>query len=235
MTFTPLDLPQGIIQLITDELPSPADFILHQNLISHVKEHKEAKRIILSVSEGWARWQAIASKHNVNLTQQKNSGSLTFVDVFSFEPEESGLRPIFNVVFEVLKECTPDSLIILDDISMLEWIGVSTLEILRFCRALRAQCIKHRATLLIRHHLVVHDKPDQLFRDLLQLATYHVDVRPLASGRSGAVSGEVALHLGPNAFSPASVKPVSRSRAVQYRLTDSASVFFERGNSRGVL
>ncbi len=63
MTFTPLSLPQGIIQLITDELPSPADFILHQNLISHVKEHKEAKRIILSVSEGWARWQAIASKH----------------------------------------------------------------------------------------------------------------------------------------------------------------------------
>ncbi|KAK0458834.1 uncharacterized protein EV420DRAFT_1270167 [Desarmillaria tabescens] len=235
MTFTPLDLPQGIIQLITDELPSPADFILHQKLISHVKERKEAKRIILSVSEGWARWQAISSKHNVNFEQQKNSGCLTFVDVSSFELEELGLRPIFDVVVEGLKGCTPDSLIILDDVSTLEWIGVSALEILRFCRALRAQCIKHQTTLLIRHHLVVHDKPDQLFRDLLQLATYHVDVRPLASGRSGAVSGEVALHLGPNALPLTSVKAIPRSRAVQYRLTDSGSIFFERGNSRGVL
>ncbi|KAG7448484.1 uncharacterized protein BT62DRAFT_964874 [Guyanagaster necrorhizus] len=235
MSFTPLDLPQGIIQLITDELPSPADFILHQKLISHVKESKEGKRIILSVSEGWAKWQAIASKHNVNLAQEENSGSLTFVDISSFEPEESGLRQIFNVVVEALKECTPDSLVILDDVSTLEWIGVSTLDILRFCRALRAQCIKHQATLLIRHHLVVYGMPDQLFRDLMQLATYHVDVRPLASGRSGAVSGEVALHLGPNALPPASVKPIPRSRAVQYRLTDSGSIFFERGNSHGVL
>ncbi|KAK0495977.1 hypothetical protein EDD18DRAFT_1309698 [Armillaria luteobubalina] len=212
----------GIIQLITDELPSPADFILHQNLISHVKEHKEAKRIILSLSEGWARWQAIASKHNVNLTQQKNSGARR---IWIAADIQCRLRSL---------ESTPESLIILDDVSVLEWIGVSALEILRFCRALRAHCIKHRATLLIRHHLV-HDKPDQLFRDLLQLATYHVDVRPLASGRSGAVSGEVALHLGPNVLLPASVKPISRSCAVQYRLTDSASVFFERGNSRGVL
>ncbi|KAK0452319.1 hypothetical protein EV421DRAFT_1898068 [Armillaria borealis] len=229
MTFTPLDLPQGIIQLITDELPSPADFILHQNLISHSKGAQGSKT---NYSVCVRRMGEMAG-YSIEAPEELWQSYIR--RCFFFEPEESGLRPIFNVVFEVLKECTPDSLIILDDVSMLEWIGVSALEILRFCRALRAQCIKHRATLLIRHHLVVHDKPDQLFRDLLQLATYHVDVRPLASGRSGAVSGEVALHLSPNGLSPASVKPVSRSRAVQYRLTDSASVFFERGNSRGVL
>jgi len=36
-------------------------------------------------------------------------------------------------------------------------------------------------------------EPDALFQLLLQLCSYHVEVRPLASGRSGAVSGEVHL------------------------------------------
>lgn len=47
------------------------------------------------------------------------------------------------------------------------------------------------AVLVVRHHIVTPPEPDVLLQHLLQLCTYHIEVRPLASGRSGAVSGEV--------------------------------------------
>jgi hypothetical protein len=48
--------------LITDELPSPADFLLHRILASQLRENAPGKAIILSVSEDLARWKAIAAK-----------------------------------------------------------------------------------------------------------------------------------------------------------------------------
>ena len=45
-----------------------------------------------------------------------------------------------------------------------------------------------KATLII-HHVVTPGDPEDLLRRLLQMCTYHMDVRPLASGRSAAVSG----------------------------------------------
>ena len=55
--------------------------------------------------------------------------------------------------------------------------------------------MKANATLLIRQHVLTPstEEPmlDDLFRALQQMCTYHMEVLPLASGRSGAVSGQV--------------------------------------------
>jgi hypothetical protein len=48
--------------LVTDQLSAPADFILHQNVISSVKEKKNVKTIVIAVSENLARWKAVAAK-----------------------------------------------------------------------------------------------------------------------------------------------------------------------------
>jgi len=61
-----------------------------------------------------------------------------------------------------------------------------------------------------------------------------VEVRPLSSGRSGAVSGELCLHLGPVESKP-SYPLITRSAALQYRLTDGGAMFFNKGTSEGVL
>ena len=60
--LSPFNLPEGIVLLITDELSSPADFLLHRLLSSHFKDSKSAKSVILSVSEGIERWKAVAAK-----------------------------------------------------------------------------------------------------------------------------------------------------------------------------
>ncbi|KAJ7595977.1 hypothetical protein C8J56DRAFT_923677 [Mycena floridula] len=224
--FSPFELPQAICVLVTDEISSPADFFLHETVASHFKKSRTSKCIILSVAEGLTKWQAIAAKSNLNLGQRITAGSLRFVNVVG--------APFSNTFQLLTSILDSDTTVILDDVATLEWIGYSALDVTRFCRAIRALCSKMNATLILRHHIVTSGDPDDLFRQLLQICTYHVDVRPLASGRSGTVSGEVALHPGPNAVD-SSVKPVTRSCAIQYRLTDAGAVFFERGTSSSVL
>jgi len=45
---------------------------------------------------------------------------------------------------------------------------------------------------------------------------------------------QVALHAGPS-IKDSKIKTVSRSQAVQYRLTDTGAIFFDRGTGGGVL
>jgi len=66
----PLNLPEGIIWLITDELSTPADLALHHALATHLKLplHREEglepkpRASILSVSEDYGRRKALGSK-----------------------------------------------------------------------------------------------------------------------------------------------------------------------------
>ncbi|KAF8060707.1 hypothetical protein FPV67DRAFT_303245 [Lyophyllum atratum] len=237
--LSPFDLPEGILLLITDELASPADFLLHRVLISHIKETKHSKSVILSVSEGIERWKAIAAKSNVNLPQHISSGTVDFIDVMShvrssLDSGQPSLRLLLDLIKAPLQSNHGPLLVILDDLTSLQWIGFSLLDISRFTRSLGGVCRKANATLIIRHHNVTPEEPDDLFRHLLHLCTYHMEVRPLSSGRSGSVSGEVALH--PGMSTPSSgVKLIPRSSAIQYRLTDTGAVFFDRGTSGGVL
>ncbi|KAJ7647802.1 hypothetical protein FB45DRAFT_782758 [Roridomyces roridus] len=245
--ISPFDLPQGILLLVTDQLASPADFVLHRSLIEHLKNAKpnakKRKAIVLSVSEHLARWKATAAKSNVNLEQKTASGSFVFIDVLERVPPPDNalpgdpvLRPILDAVVSVLDE-SEDTLVIVDDLAVLEWIGFALLDITRFCRALHATCRKARATLLIRQHVMTPPTAepllDDLFRHLFQMSSYHMEILPLSSGRSGAVSGQVALHLGPGM--PHEVKLLPRSSALQYKLTDGGAVFFERGTEAGIL
>ena len=55
--------------------------------------------------------------------------------------------------------------------------------------------------LAMRFHIATPDDLDSIIRILPQLATYHIDVLPLSSGRNGAVSGEVSrLGVSPARF-----------------------------------
>jgi len=246
--FSPFDLPSGILLLVTDQLSSPADFVLHRGLIDHLKGAKSEnpkKAIVLSVSEDLTRWKAIATKSNLNLDQKLSSGALIFVDVLErVRPPDTDssapvLRPILDAVVSALGQSDgSDALVIVDDLATLDWLGFSVLDITRFCRALAAACRKANATLLIRQHVLTPSTAepvlDDLFRTLHHMCTYHLEVLPLASGPSGAVSGQVALHAGPGT-PRGGVKLLCRNSALQYKLTDGGAVFFERGTGAGVL
>lgn len=249
--FSPFDLPPGILLLVTDQLSSPADFVLHRALIDHLKASTKTKAIVLSVSEDLARWKAIAAKSNLHLDQQSASGAFTFIDVLericppntdtdsSIAPRPI-LLPILDAIESVLgpPDTGYDTLVIMDDLAALDWLGFPVLDVTRFCRALHAMCRKANATLLLRQHVLTPSAADpildDLFRAVRQMCTYHLEVLPLTSGHSGTVSGQVALHAGPGVLR-SGVKLLPRSSALQYKLTDGGAVFFERGTGAGVL
>ncbi|KAI0292706.1 hypothetical protein B0F90DRAFT_225367 [Multifurca ochricompacta] len=228
--------------VITDQLVSPGDFLLHQLLSEYVKNSSDGKCVIISTSQDVAKWKSISSRSGFNLTQKLEQGSIIFIDVPTqlpdLSPSEATLLPLLNLIRNSVKNLhrngTTPTLLIFDELATFEWIGHPVLDISRFARALVAYCAKNDVYLVVRYHIAVPVDLDGVVRILLQLAAYHIEVLPLSSGKSGAVSGEISVHAGPTLIStPRRVIP--RSRALQYRLGDYQVTYFERGMGSAVL
>jgi len=175
MLLPPFNFPENIVLFITDTLPSPASFLLHKALSSHLKSSSTTtpkSAVIVSISEDLWKWKAISSRsvrlhspkfillctltltsQNLNLSQHIDSGSVIFIEALSLsqppDPSDSSyqpsLRPLFDSILSALSSRGPspqvsERLVILDDISTLEWIGFSFLDVCRFVRALVATC-----------------------------------------------------------------------------------------------
>lgn len=79
------------------------------------------------------------------MNQHIDNGSLHFIEVLDRVQPAGSLRPLFDVVQTDLQATSGGNasvLVILDDISSLEWFGFSSTEISRFLRALCATCRK---------------------------------------------------------------------------------------------
>jgi hypothetical protein len=85
---------------------------------------------------------------NLNLATHLTSDSLVFVDVSaafdtSLDSKQPALRSIYDMTSaELTKQQGASMMIILDDISSLEWTGVLLIDLIRFIRALRSLCLK---------------------------------------------------------------------------------------------
>jgi len=142
---------------------------------------------------------------------------------------------LFNLLEEGLRTMTRP-LLIIDDLSIVEWVGFAVSEVHRFLRALFYLMRTNEGSLLIRYHSLVLEDPSELQLILLVHCDLHVEVLSLSSGRSTAVSGEIAVHPGPNREPDSEEKGWrSRQKALQYRLSEYGVTFFERGTSTNVL
>lgn len=126
-----------------------------------------------------------------------------------------------------------DSLVLIDDLAHLEWVGIEDNRVLSFLRALRSLLHKVRpiplnrtinlakrslektgGSLIALYHTLSTESPmNSVCRYLLHTCTCHVGCRPLGSGRSGAVSGEVSYLY--SYYSLAAVDFVGRSMYAQ--------------------
>ena len=74
-----------------------------------------------------------------------DSGTFTFIDALSHvesssDPAFPSLRPLIDFVTPILESQQDSCLVILDDITSLNWIGFSLLDVTRFSRALIVKC-----------------------------------------------------------------------------------------------
>ncbi|KAH9020839.1 hypothetical protein EDB85DRAFT_2075632 [Lactarius pseudohatsudake] len=208
--------------VITDQLASPADFLLHQLLSEYVKSSPDAKCIIISTAQDLVKWKAISSRSGLNLAQKLEQGSIIFIDVPTQLPDLSlsdgaSLLPLLDLIRSCVERQNGAQN------TLFEWIGHSALDISRFARALVAYCAK--ASGMVRYHIAASG-------DLDSHTT--IEVLPLSSGKSGSVSGEIALHAGV-ALPGKPLRVIPRSQALQYRLGDYHATYFERGTGHAVL
>ncbi|KIJ34830.1 hypothetical protein M422DRAFT_34930 [Sphaerobolus stellatus SS14] len=229
----------------------------------------QSRVVIVSLANDFSQWAAIASKSNINLRQHLKNGSLAYVDGLSLSgyngnteflnsewyttvdslfatAAEPSLKGIYDAISTSLRDIQPNdsaaqSLIILDDITMLEFLGIPSLTTSRFLRALRALSHRHSASLIIRAHaspisISAESSPydSDILQCLLEASHTHVEVRPLTSGRSGAISGEITVHKG-GRYTGSLTKGLGRKAGVQYRLGEGGATFFQKGMSAGVL
>ncbi|KAI9457416.1 hypothetical protein F5148DRAFT_984134 [Russula earlei] len=225
--------------LITDQLASPGDFLLHQLLSEYVKNFPGGKCIIISTFLDLTKWKAIASRSGFNLAQKLEQGSIVFIDIPTQFPDLSPSKgatflPLLGLINRYVGIKPVTCLVIFDELSSFEWIGHSASDVSRFARALVASCTRNGVFLAIRYHIASPDDLDDIFRGLFQLCTYHIEVLPLSSGKSSAVSGELALHPGA-ALNNTPQRVIPRNRALQYRLGEYHSTYFERGMGHAVL
>jgi hypothetical protein len=66
--FSPFGLPENITLLITDALSAPANFLLHRTLAAYMKDRRDVKCVVLSVSEDITRWKALAAKSVISIS-----------------------------------------------------------------------------------------------------------------------------------------------------------------------
>ncbi|KAG8901970.1 hypothetical protein FRB99_004988 [Tulasnella sp. 403] len=147
----------GQLILVTDDLSSPAEFLLHSILSAHIKEG--GGRVAIVSSRDVIHWKAVSSKSGVNLSQYLQSGSIRIVSpvatLLDVQPgvvsNMSGpLRELYEEMrLQVTKEVSENTigLIIVDEIAELSWSGVEDRDMLPFIRAIRALALSAGRTL----------------------------------------------------------------------------------------
>ncbi|KAG8961228.1 hypothetical protein FRC00_012913 [Tulasnella sp. 408] len=147
---SPSALPTGgQLLLITDDLVSPADFLLHGAVNMFFKEHKTGRVVAVS-SLDETHWKTVSQKLasprlGLNLTPHLASNAFELLDpsrFFGSSPEAKGtLRRLYDEIYQRIPRTADASaspqLLVIDDISVLEWISAEPTAAIRFIRAIR--------------------------------------------------------------------------------------------------
>ncbi|GJJ11570.1 hypothetical protein Clacol_005805 [Clathrus columnatus] len=247
-------------------IASSADFILHRVLAQNLQRGSSVHITLISLEREFAQWRAIAAKNNIQLSTFLQNGNMTYIDGLSISASsqassgKSDMGPGYYIAPSIFQDVdkvtlhylytilettlqstrTKSHMLIFDSPSILEFLGVPSLEITRFIRAVLSLYRSNSTSSLVlfRGHITSpltttttpFDTP--VLRLLVSLAHAHVEVLSLRTGRSGAVSGEVCVHPG---IGDLVNRQGGRRTAIQYKLTDSGVVFFQKGMSKGVL
>ncbi|KAK8861736.1 hypothetical protein IAR55_002559 [Kwoniella newhampshirensis] len=249
--------------VLSDTLSSPSHFATYHLVSAAVG--KERRRVVWVDfrGEGRASWEAVlkklgtplppaSSKEFVHITPSSLPYSIPTNSTsprLSDDGSRASLRATYDSVVPHLKE---GSLVILDGLSELVWMGMSSVEVGSFVRAIFAKVRNTKSTLVSTVHAdhlplasssTYNPRSSDSNADLLERLLRVGQggwwrISHLPSGRSGDVMGEISSHPlssyieqgEKNGFTH-----VPRSNPLQYRLEASTVRVFPKGTGRGFL
>ncbi|KAK6905414.1 hypothetical protein L486_02118 [Kwoniella mangroviensis CBS 10435] len=248
--------------IISDTLSSPGNFAVYHLVSSALGKEKRKVIWVDFKGEGRSSWEAILKKIGTPLPPltshsfihispsslpssikipNKNTPSLFDID------EKPILRETYDYITSHL---TDGSLLILDGLSELDWLGFSPLELSKFVRAVFAKVKLSNSILVSTIHAdhlplsstIIPSKEagesDLLYRLLRLGQGCWWRVSHLPSGRSGDVMGEISSHplTNPIGLKDSQKSPyIPRSNPLQYRLEPNTVRVFPKGTGRGFL
>ncbi|WWD16335.1 hypothetical protein CI109_100761 [Kwoniella shandongensis] len=249
--------------IISDTLASPSHFATYHLVSSALGKEKRRVVWVDFRGEGRASWEAVlkklgtplpptASKEFVHIAPSSLPHAVpttqTSPKLFDEESRPS-LRPTCDAIIPNLKE---GSLVILDGLSELVWMGIPSVEVGKFVRAVFAK-VRNTQSILVStihaDHLPLtssstsapsaNDANADLLERLLRIGQGGWwRISHLPSGRSGDVMGEISSHpLGTyvGQEGKSGFPSVPRSNPLQYRLESSTVRVFPKGTGRGFL
>ena len=180
-------------------------------------------------------------KFGLNLLKLRESGTLRFFDGFQSVSEALDDQDNFNYLSKKLmsfldENLDENSVIILDKVSILQSLGLDTKSAVELCLALQLKALTTKSVLVTRSRanssldvdledFSVDDPSDQISSFLAQSAFLNIVVRPLPTGKSLSVTGN--LH-----FKSRAETAIHR---FQYLLEEKDVKIFAKGTSNAVL
>ncbi|KAI5481180.1 UPF0405 domain protein [Pseudohyphozyma bogoriensis] len=223
-------LPAGLFLLITDALEAPGTFLLSHFVAKAVRDGR--RTVFLGLSQSFDHYSAILKKTGVQLATARDKGVFTYID--APPTSHDTLRLLSDALIPAL-EGAEQPLVVIDDVSSLQWSGQSVQDVARFVAGLRAVISNVGGSLVVLQHgddLASPDSDDSaLFRRLFQRSDLWLHTTVLSS----QTRGELAIHRGPALAEDWGVVDRSGATALQYKLEEGGAVFHVKGLGKGFL
>eukprot|EP00088_Acartia_fossae_P019373 TRINITY_DN21306_c0_g1_i1.p1 TRINITY_DN21306_c0_g1~~TRINITY_DN21306_c0_g1_i1.p1 ORF type:complete len:238 (-),score=22.97 TRINITY_DN21306_c0_g1_i1:200-913(-) len=218
---------------ITDQTAGRTGFLLHHFIGQGIKNDK--KVVVMGFENSFGHYHSVASKLGLNLIKAKESGSFQYIDgaakilnsvleLSNTLRPSSGLEELYNEIISVLT--SPGTLLIIDNISILQCLGFSHRDINMFVQKLR----NHTKSL---EGLFVCCASSDAFSTehanyLSRISDLGLSVDDLSTGKSRDVSG----HLTVNQRKEDGSQNVT---GYHFRIEDRSVKIFPPGTSSAVL
>lgn len=235
------------------EQGSDSSFILHHYLSAYIKQGFNVCLVLFNQS--FSHYNSVGNKLSVNLANAKEQGNLVVIEglkelgraiisgpcnkentspsLVDFSAEKnSSLKPLFlqiKTVYDELRQSKP-TLVIVDELSVLLDIGVSSSDIFFVMKYLGVLTSEDGALLAILHQGKDDYDAEILEKQLSHLSNVCIKVKGLQSGYCKDVHGEMAVT---NIKADSSSKNVPKR--MQFRIMDKGVSFFAVGTSGAVL
>ncbi|XP_059830389.1 elongator complex protein 6 [Hypanus sabinus] len=260
LNTTPETCEQGISVLLCDK-QTDGGFLVHHFLSFYLKGG--CKVCFLGLLQSFSHYSLVAQKLGVNLSAAREKGQLVFLeglrsslDLLLDDQQDStlhkssplqflsspnaSLRSLYEFVCTSVQKTSENawkfSVLIIDDLSVLLSLGVTTKDILNFMHYCRATlCSKLKGNLVALAHDtedLEDEENDFVVKSLSYQSHLILQAEGLATGYCKDIHGELKIIWR-------SLSPVKAEKNViktfQYKIQDKNVAFFARGTSSAVL
>nr|ACO11435.1 UPF0405 protein TMEM103 [Caligus rogercresseyi] len=221
---------EGKTLTVLEKGSADASFVL-THLLSMVSKDPQLSSVLLSLEQTKGHYAALSSKTGGS-SLLKHGDRMKVVEVLkhvhefylglqSKEPmlDFLGSRDLSGLYTRVEQECRPNCLLMIDNISVLQELGVSIGEVIRFVHKMKDLAKRLSGSLVL-----IAKEDTSVGRFIAHISDYVLEVSHLKTGYSFSVTGNLAYRWGELAQDD-----------LQYLCKDKAIHVFAKGTSSAVL